>query len=266
MNGEGRLTTPATDGSVLYKYRNLDGKSRERVERIIKKSRIYLPSARSFNDPFDMKVRFERRATDQEVRKFFDDILKRRTHLSQSQRKIEVERSTGKANRPEELARLEKDMQDRIYSKLGVLSLSEDPTQILMWSHYAASHAGLCLGFRARDPLFSEALPVNYQNEYVVLDAIRDAERGLQVLTTKASIWCYERERRVVDLDGPRERSFQGESLSTIILGSRMCDTDREDVWGWLEGCRDSVEVLEARESKTKYALDFHEYAPAAAT
>src|SRR5436190_15045032 len=34
-------------------------------------------------------------------------------------------------------------------SRLGVFSLSLDPLNILMWSHYSSNHSGFCVGFNA---------------------------------------------------------------------------------------------------------------------
>ena len=43
----------------------------------------------------------------------------------------------------------------------GALALSETDNHVLMWSHYADSHSGICLKFKASDstPFFGEALP-----------------------------------------------------------------------------------------------------------
>src|SRR5262249_53331053 len=50
----------------------------------------------------------------------------------------------------------------------GVLCLSECPDDILLWSHYADSHRGLCLEFDVAG--YSEVFPrlhaVKYQDEY----------------------------------------------------------------------------------------------------
>ena len=46
----------------------------------------------------------------------------------------------------------------------GILSLCAKNDDILMWSHYASSHRGICLEFKAgdNDPFFAYALPVTY--------------------------------------------------------------------------------------------------------
>jgi len=45
-----------------------------------------------------------------------------------------------------------------------------------MWSHYATNHEGLCFQFElARDiETFSKALPVNYNDDYPVVNWIKD--------------------------------------------------------------------------------------------
>ena len=56
----------------------------------------------------------------------------------------------------------------------GVCSFAGDPLNILMWSHYASNHRGVCLQFDvAKDPInLLLALPVEYSDEYPVVNWI----------------------------------------------------------------------------------------------
>src|SRR5438105_3201695 len=44
----------------------------------------------------------------------------------------------------------------QFYRTLGVLCLTEDPDNHLMWVHYAAQHRGFVVGFRTDNALFFE--------------------------------------------------------------------------------------------------------------
>jgi hypothetical protein len=246
------------DGSVLYKYRDLIGKGLERVKDILSESRVYLSSARDFNDPFDMKIHYELRSTEKEMHSYFDDLLKRRVGLGRSQHRIEVQRLINEYRQPKKMDELASKMQQRVYDKLGVLSLSEDPSHILMWSHYAASHTGICIGFDYRDSLFTQALKVGYQDDYYVIDAIaKEGDEARRVLTTKATFWAYERERRVIDTKGPGLRRFDPKAICMIILGSRISTENANMVTQWARAHGQGVRILRARESNASFALEF---------
>jgi hypothetical protein len=58
--------------------------------------------------------------------------------------------------------------------RLGMFCLSANPNDVLMWSHYASNHRGLCLGFRTTgDSILWDAQSVEYSREYPVVDYFR---------------------------------------------------------------------------------------------
>ena len=88
-------------------------------------------------------------------------------------------------------------------SKYGILSLTEQPTSLLMWAHYADAHRGFVLqlddqhsffrrpidsGFTLRQVVYSDARPIL---SYSSLESI-------DVFFTKSPEWAYEREWRLV--------------------------------------------------------------------
>ena len=60
---------------------------------------------------------------------------------------------------------------------MGVFCLTEVPGSILMWSHYATAHTGMCVGFeRNKDNAFVNdgiCLPVTYSRNYLTVDTMR---------------------------------------------------------------------------------------------
>lgn len=48
-------------------------------------------------------------------------------------------------------------------SSVGIFSLSENPCNELMWSHYAASHKGIALGFSSDSNSNYQILGIVYQ-------------------------------------------------------------------------------------------------------
>lgn len=114
-------------------------------------------------------------------------------------------------------------------NNVGVFSLSEDPLNMLMWSHYGANHEGIVLGFEPEDgtDLANEDFfqPVIYSDEGLKVDLsnglmnsvslyadksgkptlksfveIKDPQIQ-KVLFTKTTHWSYEKEWRYLRQD-----------------------------------------------------------------
>ena len=247
------------DGTVLYKYRHLEGQHRDWTRRIITDAEIHLATAESFNDPWDSSVRFRIQSSKKEQAKKLDSVLRKKMpHLPQRLRRIEVDRGRLRAGEPERIAEFQREFQNRIYRQLGIFSLSEDPGNILLWSHYAHSHMGLCLGFSATCPFFGRAIPVTYHSEYAQIDPITDFDENAHILLTrKSTAWEYERERRIVDLDGPGLRNYSCKALRLVILGCRLPDRDRECVISWIHQCKHTIDVVQAEPSDSAFRLTF---------
>src|SRR5262245_38977124 len=103
----------------LFKYRSLAGRNLEYTRRIIEQRRIYYASPRQFNDPFDCQFWVNMDGAplsafglskQEEIRSFAADFMREETNKD-----------------------------------VAILSLSEVNDNLLMWSHYADCHTGLCL-------------------------------------------------------------------------------------------------------------------------
>lgn len=78
----------------------------------------------------------------------------------------------------------------------GHLSLSANPDNILMWSHYAQSHEGFVIEFDGDHDYFSYGtFPIDYEDERPFLDVTRFGQDA-SVLYTKSKDWKYEAEYR----------------------------------------------------------------------
>jgi hypothetical protein len=114
---------------------------------------------------------------------------------------------------------------------VGIICLSKNWDEILMWSHYANSHTGICLGFEIEE---ANLMEVNYQERRLTLadlgiDSI--AEFGepemRKLLLTKFKTWTYESEYRVFastdECDAHKEIAFfklaDTLHLREVILG-----------------------------------------------
>lgn len=96
----------------------------------------------------------------------------------------------------------------------GIVSVSETPRNLLMWSHYADEHRGLCIGYSGE--IFSDAERPNqpiheiaeYEPQKVNYDNYRfDRQKSSKLsikdtiknyLLTKGDDWIYEKEHRFI--------------------------------------------------------------------
>lgn len=246
----------------LYQYRTLEGSGLAYLEQLLLRNELYLGSPARFNDPFDAKVNIDfSHLTVQDWRRFYMGGLK--ASLSYPKREKEVTRimKTGHHKDAAKLNAIVSDLQAEV-DRLGITCFSEIPTSILMWSHYAASHTGICIQFDHMNPnsLVATAQRVGYSDNYEPLRAFLDNEdRQVElVLLTKASSWSYEREWRIIDIEqGVGIRELPSSAVRGIILGCRMEAPMRESVLSIAAKRPRRVEILQARRSSTKFVLDF---------
>lgn len=183
----------------LYKFRVfdvMDATSIDRVRDIVIENRLRLSPPGELNDPFDIAVNVIIDGT-AEISERLTPLLKKIVKGWEA-RQRETRRFLQKR---EELASKAQDSFRATITTAGVCSFGGNPRSILAWSHYALEHRGVCLQFEtARDlAVFGQALPVNYSNEYPVLNWVKDSDKILdKALLKKYEGWKYEDEFRIL--------------------------------------------------------------------
>ena len=69
-----------------------------------------------------------------------------------------IEENRRKARQNEGLKRLER-LLEHFRDKIGVLSLTADPANAVMWAHYADQSRGVCVGIEFDHPFFESCDP-----------------------------------------------------------------------------------------------------------
>jgi len=189
---------------LLYKYRPLGTEhDSERTLQIIQEGKIWMATPSSFNDPFDCQPSILRNIeTDQRnLARIVGNYLKKiknalRTGASLADREfqpiphrtlvalrrvLESRRTNEQKYQalkrhfvvPPDATTVFESLKESL-ARIGVLSLSANPTAMLMWAHYASQHTGICLGFeRSEGSLLSSSVhtkPVNYVDDYPQID------------------------------------------------------------------------------------------------
>ncbi len=117
-----------------------------------------------------------------------------------------------------------------------------------MWSHYAAKHTGIVIGFDEKHKIFSPLLNVIYSPYRVLFDLTQpvggqgDEAFTRELVCTKHEYWSYEEEARIMvrlsDLDPPKVADgkqlylmrIPREAIKSITLGMRCSDETEEAV------------------------------------
>lgn len=245
---------------VLYRYRHLNGKHRERTKKILTDSIVHFADPSTFNDPFDCKVHFQSSLPKKELkRKYIDLIQKRMPELNRKGRRTKVKDDI-KVMKPDKFLSQVTDGLQKSINNIGVLSLSASDRNILLWSHYAAGHTGLCLKFIATNhtPFFGRALPISYTSTYPEINVLSSSDKQVDAfLLTKAEDWAYEEEWRIIDHgSGAGNIVFPAELLVGVILGTRMSPDDKRAVAEWVSESKSPVEMFQAYTSKGTFSLE----------
>lgn len=211
----------------LYKYRKLG----EHTKDIIIYNRMYFGSPLDFNDPFDFNLPInlgESLKKNKKDLRFYLDKLKEKEILSPEKIKLQEEC----------ISRDTSIIEEAIISFIkdtGVCCFSKKCNDILMWSHYAENHRGICLKFDILKALdfFAPLLDVDYEKkvDLKIANFFRDSSKFIiKTIRTKFKCWEYENEfRSIKDKSigfnyNNRFVEFEPSSLREIIFGFKTDD------------------------------------------
>ena len=237
------------------------------VERIICHSELFFSKPSSFNDPFDCRPSFFMQASNEELISYYRNLLQRHMpQLNREQRRREAKKKLGDWERsprnPKAIKRVQQMHTERITEQIGVLCLSEINDDILMWSHYADSHRGICLEFDGNFEFFAHTQEVKYPPERPRINPFRQGPEEMMeaALLTKAEQWAYEREWRLVQYTkGPGVYRFPPEALTGVVLGAQISARDKEKVVRWVSGRAHPVRLYRSSPSDTTFSLNIAE-------
>lgn len=109
-----------------------------------------------------------------------------------------------------------------------VSCFSEVSDDVLMWSHYADKHRGMCIGFDLNLICPDYVLyPVNYIKEVQQIDGmVKTPYVFYYWVTFKAERWSYEREIRAVSNNGKSIIEYPKEAVREIHFGYNIKDNE----------------------------------------
>lgn len=150
--------------------------------------------------------------------------------------------------------------------KRGISCFSQSDSKLLMWSHYADSHKGVCLTFDIQKdlPFFSNPYEVVYPDEYPVIDPFIDNNRNelKMFLATKSKEWAYEEEVRIIKErhHHPEYRKsirFNPEALTEIKFGYKSSDEQIKTIKNLAIQKYPHIKLFKCKIRDNKFGVEF---------
>lgn len=285
MNGNEFLLPNGQRIDILYKYRAWDDYARSMIEL----GQVYFVAPSKLNDPFDFAIEpTPPRNANYKARK--DYLIK--GYIRESGGKL------GKKKAKEMARKKLKESRGKLYfennyedfldiisrnrdENFGVLSLTEDCLNLLMWSHYADSHKGICVGIKV-SALGDRRIPdssdwrvlaglhkMEYVSQYPETD-VGKTDSFLDIvdkqLSTKCEEWKYEKEWRGLMmtrgkpfceklLDSDRIMNLGPDAIERVVLGKRTPDVVAKEISELIRGSNERPQLFRAERKYDSFKL-----------
>ncbi len=267
----------------FYKYQSLeecydkDGNCKNYTLRNLAQHQLYFNDPNNFNDPFDCRIRVDFAGTKEQ----WIDLLCEKYECSPRQAEEKVNGFKKEDNGlvcPHDASQ---------YLKVPIVCcFSSKCDNILMWSHYADSHQGICLGFEGSDeneyysmllyksdtdksPSLGEFREVIYDpsDDLCVVNIFDNPHENNKIaderIFTKLHAWEYESEYRMIlpepHIREPRVLKYDKSCLKRVIFGLKIDERDVIRIYNIInknylkEGFE--VEFFKAKEKNCNYEL-----------
>jgi len=228
----------------LYKYIPFDGNVDSPIQQERRKSfengEIWYSKAKDLNDPYDCRpiITIDNKQIPEIIKNLSEEeilYLKSRINFVTSEEllhKIITPQKIKYVDRIENQYFIRFIFKSYIYAfqiakiaNVGVLSLTTDNCNVLMWSHYAKNHSGICLGFeRGKNNLLGshktrQVMYLEHRPRVSLLETMHEKYGKMEeMLFRKSKHWRHEKEWRNCKAEGNKTYQYPGK-LIEIILG-----------------------------------------------
>lgn len=206
---------------MLYKYvgSSVPEDTIKYLKYYLEDGKIRATRPNDFNDPAEFKVNFDYDAD-------IDAIKKRFFELWPNHHNDEFERWL--LSQTEHSRSFDNYMIRTTFLQCrGVICLTKRPDNYLMWSHYAHSHSGFCIGFddgfiNAFDDGFFVRGEVKYSSDVPVVNFFTDSAKEIAaaLCLNKSDVWEYEEEVRIVT-ENCGVKLFDKSLIKEITIGCK---------------------------------------------
>lgn len=243
----------------LYRYTAI----RDYTDRVFLHRELHFAGPAAFNDPFDCRVSYSTESSETafaELAKAPDSWLGRVISARYPSLPFEIAVSRAFRERDSLVNEQSKAALDAYVASTGICCFAESNDNLLMWSHYADKHTGICLEFStANSQLFLAARPVVYTNDCPAFECFNHdhADIAQRALFRKAPGWEYEKEWRLLCRKAGETRVFEPETLSAVFIGARISEAHAAKVKSWCTMLQPKPDLFRATLTPGVYGLTF---------
>lgn len=264
INIEGDDGICTSINKFLSRYHSLD----ENFDNAIRESYLWFSDPLGFNDPYDCNMQASCDCSYEEVFSHLKQ-LNLKNEWKQTESYI-AERASYLYNNPKDMWELLRDADLKTIGRTGICCFSQRNDTLLMWSHYANKHKGVCLTFDVTKlkSVILTLYNVEYPSVYPSYNVIRDSEtfKSLRFLiATKSQEWEYEDEVRIMRDD--RNMPYRGKvkfdklALVSIDFGYKTTVDEIAKVTNLLNevGGYEHVTLHKAQLKEQAFGLEFNQ-------
>lgn len=258
----------ATDQIPQYLYKYLSFASPHgaaAIENAIVNRRVYFPYVSQFNDPMEMSPVLVYEGSPKALRKDYERLIKLHAPaMTRERRRSEARSANAGPLHPKNLNATRLSIQRKsaqvFAQQTTAYCLTEENENLLMWAHYADSHKGVCLQFRADRSLGRVARKVVYSTDRPKAEQLspKKFDQLFASAITKSSDWKYEKEWRVFGASSSSAgyRRIDEDELTGVILGAAIDPVNRESVLNWIASSPTKLGLYKAKFSDEYYRVD----------
>lgn len=232
----------------LFKYTPINT-----LKKALEVPSIYFAAAEDFNDPFELKYYLEHDYTKED----WITYLEKQGYSPQESILKAKEIIANPLNTEEIVSNaVEKEMK-----RLGILCLTGDNDNLLMWAHYADEHKGVCIEYDLEADIEAFCFPnkVDYTDEYVKFNYLRGQEHVTDCIFHKSKDWKYENEYRIVRMGYARKPvPINKETIKCIYFGCKCPNKDIKEIITLIQNKNyNHIQIKKAEQDEKSYKLHF---------
>lgn len=231
----------------LFKYTSI-----ESGIKIIQTNSLWLSKPENFNDPYDCyKNLIKVKPTKEGIVAYIE-----RNYLNISKREKLKKLNYYLRNQQILIDKIEEGIKERA-ENMGISCFSRTFDNLLMWSHYACHHTGICIRFNFSYDLDNFFLyPVNYTEKFPNTNYFSCPETALlDLVLTKSKVWAYELEVRAVSFQINGIVKIKPNVISEIYFGSKIDLYKRDEILKTISDCKLNINVYQMKMSDDKFKL-----------
>jgi hypothetical protein len=251
----------------LYRFSKLTTDNLHHFQHLLIEQKLHQTPPDQLNDPFECKPDYILERTESEINQVRDHFVKIAMESRQSPQRIK-EIIDQVSTDPSSAEKIIRDASIIGFKHLRICCFTTNKSNLLLWSHYADSHKGVCVEFDATKPPISLAFKVHYSNKYP--KAIYPPPSNQRVFVpalTKSKEWEYEDEFRTIfreDIDNPKidgkSLILNGDEILNVYLGAEIDTQLKEELLSIILKSSFSPKIWVSNLSESSFSLSFSEY------